>query len=64
MHLYRERNLDRGMGVFSLPGTDMMIDTYIRWMLVFSSPFFVISAFTLYRLIMRLNCDRKVPASH
>lgn len=55
MHLYRQRKLDQGFGVFDVPGTGMSIDAYIRWMLVFSVPFIVLSFFTLYRLIVGLK---------
>ncbi len=50
MHLYRQRKLDQGFGVFDVPGTGMSIDAYIRWMLVFSVPFIVLSLFTFIDL--------------
>ncbi len=55
MHLYRQRKLDQGFGVFDVPGTGMSIDAYIRWMLVFSVPFIVLSLLTVYRLVVRLK---------
>lgn len=55
MHIYQQRKLDHGFGVFKVPGTGMSIDSYIRWMLVFSVPFIVFSFFILYRLIIRLK---------
>ena len=56
IYLYRQRKLDIGIGMFDVPGfPGMPIDAYIRWMFVFSVPFFVFSAFVLYRLFIRLN---------
>ncbi|MCA9028562.1 MAG: hypothetical protein KDA86_25355 [Planctomycetaceae bacterium] len=56
MHLYRQRKLNVGIVVFDVPGQQgMSIEAYIRWMMVFSVPFFVCSLFVLYRLIIRLN---------
>ncbi len=56
MHLYRQSRLDIGIVIFDVPGIPgMPINTYIRWMLVFSTPFFAFAAFVLYRLIIRLN---------
>lgn len=57
MHLYRQSRFNIGIVIFDVPGIPgMPIDTYIRWMLVFSTPFFTFAAFVLYRLIIRLNC--------
>lgn len=56
VHLYRQSRLEIGIGIFDVPGIPgMPINTYIRWMLVFSTPFFVFAAFVLYRLIIRLT---------
>jgi hypothetical protein len=63
MHLYRQRKLDHGFGVFDVPGTGMSIDAYIRWMLVFSVPFIVFSFYILYRLIIRLKHGDVHPAN-
>ncbi len=55
IHIYRQHKLDVGIVIFDVPGSQgMPINAYIRWMLVFSVPFFVISAFVLYRLFIRL----------
>ncbi len=56
MHLYRQRKYGIGIVVFDVPGMPgMPIDTYIRWMLVFSAPFVVLAGFVLYRLAARLR---------
>lgn len=56
MHLYRKRKYDIGIVEFDVPGIPgMPIDTYIRWMLVFSVPFVVLAGFVLYRLVARLR---------
>ncbi|MEO8270955.1 MAG: hypothetical protein ABI557_14625 [Aureliella sp.] len=56
MHLYRQHKYDIGVVVFDVPeNLGMPIDTYIRWMLVFSAPFIVLAGFVLYRLAVRLR---------
>ncbi|TWT78665.1 hypothetical protein CA13_00610 [Planctomycetes bacterium CA13] len=56
MHLFRMRQWKIGFELLDVPHSlDMPIDTYIRWMLVFSTPFLVIAGFVLYRLAIRLK---------
>lgn len=65
MYRFQQRQLHLGFIVYDVPeNPGMPIDAYIRWMLVFSVPFFVVSAFVLYRLFIRMSCERTRTSQH
>jgi hypothetical protein len=65
MYRFQQRHLHLGFIVYDVPeNPGMPIDAYIRWMLVFSVPPFVVSAFVLYRLFIRISCEKNRTSQH